>query len=261
MRTIVVDWSGRAKNESAYIWLAEALDGELVRLESGRTRATVIAELVRYATELIETNEQCLIGLDFSFSFPAWFIRKHNCANATEMWPIVAEHGETWLRECKPPLWGRPGKPRPAGPEQFRQTEHDTESVHGISPKSTFQIGGAGSVGTGSIRGMPFLPLLQAAGCAIWPFDPPKTITVCEVYPRLSTGPVVKSSIDARRAYFHARAMPLHPTATESEDAFDAFFSALTISSLPSWSFPQHVPADGTAELEGMIFDPRQILQ
>ena len=38
-----------------------------------------------------------------------------------------------------------------------------------VRPKSTFQIGGAGAVGTGSLRGMPHLLTLREAGCAVWP--------------------------------------------------------------------------------------------
>jgi hypothetical protein len=259
MRTIVVDWSGRATNESSSIWLAEAVDGELVRLESGRTRAAVVNELIRTAAQLIDANEPCFIGLDFSFSFPAWFVRQHRCETAAHMWPIVAQHGETWLAACEPPFWGRPGKPKPrdADKPQFRRTELDTQSVRGITPKSTFQIGGAGSVGTGSIRGIPHLSTLQQAGCAIWPFDSPGIVTVAEVYPRLCTGAVVKSSPAARRQYFQDHTLLPHQAALESEDAFDALISALTISQLPALSFPRHVAPDGIVEREGLIFDPR----
>ena len=46
--------------------------------------------------------------------------------------------------------------------------------VRGIAPKSVFQIGGAGSVGTASLRGMPVLQRLREAGFAVWPFDRPE---------------------------------------------------------------------------------------
>jgi hypothetical protein len=257
MRTIVVDWSGRATNESSSIWLAEAVDGELVRLESGRTRTAVVEELIRTATQLIDANVPCFIGLDFSFSFPAWFVKRHRCHTAPQLWSVVAEHGEAWLAACEPPFWGRPGKPKPTNTQQFRRTETATHAVSGITPKSTFQIGGAGSVGTGSIRGIPHLSTLQQAGCAIWPFDSPGIVTVAEVYPRLCTGAVVKSSPAARRQYFQDHTLLPHQAALESEDAFDALISALTISQLPALSFPRHVAPDGIVEREGLIFDPR----
>jgi Protein of unknown function (DUF429) len=253
----VVDWSGRKSNESDAIWLAECIDGELIRLESGRTRVEVVDELVRTITEHSAAAQSVLIGLDFSFSFPAWFVQSLGCHTQLDLWTTVATHGETWLQQCEPPFWGRPGKPRPSETEsrhQFRRTEVQTQSVSGIRPKSTFQIGGAGSVGTGSIRGMPHLVTLQEAGAAIWPFDQPGDITVCEVYPRLWTGPVVKSSPDARRQYLTEYQITPPAAALTSEDAFDAFVSALMISRLASG--PPRITLDAEQQLEGMIYDP-----
>src|SRR5205085_2351508 len=54
----------------------------------------------------------------------------------------------------------------------------------GGRPKSVFQLVGAGQVGTGSLRGIPFLPRLRER-FAIWPFDEPRLPLVVEVYPRL----------------------------------------------------------------------------
>ncbi len=253
-RSIVVDWSGRQSNEARYIWLAEAVDGELVRLESGRTRPQVIAELIATAAH---QTAPLLIGLDFSFSFPAWFVKSLRCTTAVELWPIVASQGESWMTNCAPPFWGRPGKPRPSN-EQFRRTETNVTAVSGIRPKSTFQIGGAGSVGTGSLRGMPYLTSLRQAGCAIWPFDSPSNnapsnVTVCEVYPRHLTGPVVKSDSEARRKYLANRGIN-NDAAVGSEDAFDALISALVMSTVPNG--PTALPPDGVIELEGQIFTP-----
>ena len=109
-------------------------------------------------------------------------------------------------------------------------------AVGGIRPKSTFQIGGAGSVGTGSVRGWPALVRLREAGFAIWPFDVPASPPVAvEIYPRVFTGPVVKSSASARADLLDARYPALPPRlrdhAVASEDAFDAAVSALAMSS------------------------------
>jgi hypothetical protein len=108
-------------------------------------------------------------------------------------------------------------------------------AVGGVRPKSTFQIGGAGSVGTGSVRGWPALIRLREAGFAIWPFDLPASPPVAvEIYPRLFTGPVVKSSASARADLLDARYPALPPRlrdhAVASEDAFDAAVSALAMS-------------------------------
>ena len=101
--------------------------------------------------------------------------RSRATASAPELWAAAAVDGERWLRECPPPFWGLAGRRRPDGHEQFRQTEATVAAVGGIRPKSTFQIGGAGSVGTGSVRGFPALTRLRAGGFTIWPFDAPAT--------------------------------------------------------------------------------------
>jgi len=62
----------------------------------------------------------------------------------------------------------------------------------------------------------------------VWPFDPPRLPMVVEIFPRLLTGPVVKSRQDARERYLRSRAWP--PRAAVSEDAFDAAVSALVMS-------------------------------
>jgi hypothetical protein len=228
---VAVDWSGRASGERRHLWTAEARGGELLRLEAGRTRAEVIDELVRRALDA----EGVVVGFDFSFSLPEWFLRERGYADARALWDDAAIHGERWLHDCEPPFWGRPGRPRPVLPDHLRRTEAAVAAVGGIRPKSSFQVGGAGSVGTGSVRGFPALARLQDAGYAIWPFDTPaKPPVAFEIWPRTFTGPVVKSDASARAAHLDAA----HPglsrrfrdAAVGSEDAFDAAVSALVMS-------------------------------
>jgi hypothetical protein len=127
-------------------------------------------------------------------------------------------------------------------------------------PKSVFQIGGAGAVGTGSIRGMVALHALREAGFAIWPFDDPRDATVAEIYPRLFTGPVVKSSANRRRdhveAYYPDVPPAMRARLAASEDAFDAAISAIEMSrhidqldALPRISDP-------VLRIEGAIWAP-----
>jgi hypothetical protein len=228
---VAVDWSGRRSGERRYLWLAEAADGELLRLECGRTRDELVAELVARGSD----DPPPVVGFDFSFSLPAWFLDREGHREAAELWAAAAADGERWLRECPPPFWGRPGRRRPEHAGQLRLTEASIVAVGGIRPKSTFQIGGAGSVGTGSVRGWPALLRLRAAGFAIWPFDesarPPVAV---EIYPRALTGAVVKSDVSERIRLLDARypAIPpeLRDHAIASEDAFDAAVSALVMS-------------------------------
>lgn len=231
MSVLAVDWSGRRTGERRYLWTAEAVDGVLVRLESGRSRAQVADDLVAR----IDADPALVVGFDFSFSLPAWFLDDRGFATAPDLWEAATRDGEHWLRACAPPFWGRPGRPRPELPDHLRVTEAGIAAVGGVRPKSTFQIGGAGSVGTGSLRGFPVLARLRDAGFAIWPIDAPAPAPVAvEIYPRLLTGAVVKSDLEARRAHLDARhpdvAPALRDLAIGSEDAFDAAVSALVMS-------------------------------
>jgi hypothetical protein len=231
LTVIAVDWSGRRVGERRHLWTAEADDGVLVRLEADRSRGDVVGELVARADE----RPGIVVGFDFSFSLPDWFLAARGFTRARDLWDAAAIDGDHWLRDCEPPFWGRPGRGRPDLPAHLRRTEATMAAVGGIRPKSSFQIGGAGSVGTGSVRGFPALATLQDAGYAIWPFDTPAAApVVVEVWPRALTGAVVKSKAAARAAYLDLHLPELASTfrdaAVGSEDAFDAAVSAVVMS-------------------------------
>jgi hypothetical protein len=265
-RVVAVDWSGdkgpgQRKKIWAGVWTAAT---DKVTLESGRTREELFAWLVEMARE----TPRMVVGIDCCFSFPAWFLAEHGCATVFDFWKHVADgQGERWLaRECEEiardeRFWGTPHK----RPEQFcgeglhrsmrstdmenkitpKMLEGDPEraaKVKGITPKSPFQIGGSGSVGTGSLRAMPFLLRLREAGFRVWPFESAsfsgersKPLLV-EMYTRLLTGAVAKSNALARREYLlkkkkmdagYAGLYSKLPRAVlakamGSEDAFDA---------------------------------------
>lgn len=261
-RIIAVDWSGAASGAARKIWLAEwipsndAEPARIARLEAGRSREALVAHLIDEVTR----DPHVVIGLDFSFSLPAWFLHEIGAADAPSAWALVARDGERWLRDCTAPFWGRPGRKRPVVPEQFRRTERELPTVGGIRPKSTLQVGGAGAVGTGAIRGMPHLLALREAGCAIWPFDAPRFPLVLEIYPRLLTGPVNKGN-DAARARYLAT---LHPTiaaslasqAGASDDAFDALVSALAMGRAVGEFALLPTVTDDVMRLEGAIWYP-----
>ncbi len=176
------------------------------------------------------------------------------------LWALAMREAENWLRECAPPFWGRPGKGKPVGVEQFRHADRTVPRVGGIVPKPVFQIGGAGAVGTGSLRGMPILHRLRTAGFAIWPFDPPGWPRVVEIYPRLLTGKVTKSSATARAAYLAAQRWALPPAllaqAAGSEDAFDAAISALLMARHAADLADLPATSDPLILREGAIWHP-----
>ncbi len=254
MRVLAVDWSGKADGGKDTIWIAEVRDGRLAFLENGRTRDEVVSFLLQEAAG----EEPLVVGLDFAFSLPAWYLREHGYLRAPELWARLEDGlAEDILERCEPPFWGRPGKTRPVCEEPLRRT--DKLAVGGISPKSVFQIGGAGAVGTGSLRGMPALHRLRAGGMAVWPFTPATRATVIEIYPRLMTGAVNKSSQVERLRYLERWPdldAPMRGQAASTEDAFDAAVSALVM-----WAHREELKAlpparDDSDLLEGTIWTP-----
>jgi hypothetical protein len=240
MRILAVDWSGARTGERRFIWAAEAAAGQ-VTLRGGLRRRGVEELIVSRATD------QLVVGLDFAFSLPAWFLAERGLRTARELWELVAREGEEWLRDPRPPFWRRASAEALAGREPFRRTE-------GNGAKSVFQLVGAGQVGTGSLRGMPMLARLQDAGLRIWPFDPPEPPLVVEIYPRLLTGPLVRADRAARErrlADFPELAPDARAAAAASEDAFDAAVSAAVMAR--SFDAAELPPGD---RLEGWIWRP-----
>jgi Protein of unknown function (DUF429) len=248
---LAVDWSGKETRAPESIWLAEVADGRLADLQGGLGRGEVIDEVIARAKDT-----EALVGLDFAFSFPRWWCDQNGWAAGRDVWRAAARDGESWLTACSFPFWGRPAKRNEHGPGRlYRRTDRE---VPAGSPKSVFQIGGAGAVGTGSIRGMPYLLKLADAGFSIWPFDEPGKRTVVEIYPRALTGAVNKGSWRARHHHLFEHFGDQDPTLLEraagSEDAFDAAVSALVMS--------RHQPRlerisnDGDSRIEGRIWIP-----
>jgi len=265
-RLVAVDWSGdKGPGQRRKIWAGvwtrsaagKVADGKVI-LEDGRTREELTDWLIALAAE----TPRMVVSMDCCFSYPAWFLREHGCATVFDFWQhVAAGHGERWLgttcTEAERDLrfWGRPHK----RPPQFcgegyrgmmRQTDWENKveqglergdperaaKMKGIQPKSPFQIGGSGSVGTGSLRAMPWLARLHHAGFRVWPFEDAsldRQPLLVEMYTRLLTGAVKKANEAARRAYLTARrkAEPelyggltrsVLAKAYASEDAFDA---------------------------------------
>lgn len=259
MRVIAIDWSGRAVHSERTIWLAEAADGQLVSLENGRDREQLADWLIAEARH----DSEIVVGMDFAFSMPRWYMRECGFADAPALW--AAMHGglsEELLAACEPPFWGRAGKrmpPRDDERDGFRATDR-AHLVGGIGPKSVFQIGGAGAVGTGSLRGMPVLHRLREAGFSIWPFCETGGPRVMEIYPRLLTGAIHKRQALARRCFIERHYPELETTfariAASSEDAFDAAVSALVMSAHTGVLRALPPARDERESIEGRIWAP-----
>ncbi|HLY81665.1 MAG TPA: hypothetical protein VKQ71_01710 [Acidimicrobiales bacterium] len=259
MRVVAADWSGAARAEQHHLWLAECAPADggparLTRLE-GLTRLAAADRLIALA----DSDPALVAGLDFGFSLPAWYLAEAGIATADELWadPVRLER---WLAECAPPFWGRPGRRRPTLPpdQHWRRTETAAGQAGLPRPKSVFQIGGSGAVGTASLRGMPILDRLRRAGFAVWPMDTPRLPVVLEAWPRLHTGPLVKSQPGPRRAWLGTRRAsipaPLRRLAERSPDALDAAAAALGLATTVRTVVDLPAIDDPVVRLEGWIW-------
>jgi hypothetical protein len=241
-RVAAVDWSGRSAGAERYIWLAVAERGRLVSLECGRDRRRLADHLV----ELALRDPALVVGLDFGFSLPLWFLDREGLENGMAVPEVLSER---WLRECPPPFWGRLGRRRGSEPQHRR-----TELLVAPRAKPVFQIGGSGAVGTGSLRGFAVLARLRREGFRIWPFDDGGLPAAVEIFPRLLTGPVVKSRTAERDRYLRGRALPT--LGAVSEDAFDAEVSALVMDGQRRQLGGLPPEADPVLRREGRIWTP-----
>jgi len=305
-RVVAIDWSGdkgpgQRRKIWAGVWTASDGGGDAlaafkrVRLESGRSRE----EVAEWLIELARETPRMVVGVDCCFSFPAWFLAEHGWDTVFALWDAVhAGKGEEWLhRDCADDrFWGVQG-PRRAGkrPAEFcgegyarmmRTTDWDNKIAQrleggdaeraakmlGITPKSPFQIGGSGSVGTGSLRAMGFIVRLREAGFRVWPFEGsavgaarPRPLLV-EMYTRLLTGPVKKSNPVARREYMLARRRAeasyaalgrgVLAKAYGSEDAFDALVCLMEMVRLRGEFVGLKATKDAVLKLEGITWRP-----
>lgn len=264
-QVIAIDWSGAvaaaAQRRGICAAICDVATGDM-ELRSGQLRSDVEAWLLGFARD----QAPVVAGLDFSFSYPAWFLREHGCQDAPAFWAQAAQHGEQWLREPHPHFWGRRKGSGPPTTHRapdwlgYRLCERTILPTKRL-PLSSFQIGGAGAVGTGTLRGMPMLARLRTAGWSVWPFDAPKLPLLVEIYPRALTGPVIKSDPAARETYLQApRFASLTPRvcaqAVAGEDAFDALVSALAMRDHAQTFALLPQAADTTTRLEGAIWQP-----
>jgi Protein of unknown function (DUF429) len=263
VRVIAIDWSGAKHGAAKSICWAEFREGvPFERPTAGWSREQIVRRLIDTCEELPRT----VIGIDFAFSFPAWFVSSSRCPDVESLWSKAADCGENWLSSCLYPFWGRPGKTKPPAREtqgHYRRTELEVAQLAGMHPKSVFQTNGAGAVGTGSIRGMPHLRRLADAGFAIWPFHEIKWPRVVEIWPRLLSGPVTKSRKEDRTNYVAKHHPSLPPdwqqAAEDSEDAFDAIVSACVMNKHVQQLASLEKASDPTILLEGAIWAPHGV--
>ena len=289
-----MDAAGQRRHIVAGVWTRDATGRVTLHLENGRTREEITAWLLALAEE----TPRMVVSIDCCFSFPAWFLREHRCGSVFDFWQRAnAGLAERWLLREQEDLtrdlrfWGKPHK-RPAQfsgegyRTMFRHTDWDNKvaqaleggdaeraaKMRGITPKSPFQIGGSGSVGTGSLRAMPMLHTLHAAGFRVWPFENAALDNarpgplLLEMYTRLMTGAVAKSNEAARKLYLRSRRESdaayacltprVQRMAEGSEDAFDALVSTIEMTRHVDEFAALRATRDADLRLEGITWRP-----
>lgn len=200
-RFVVVDWSANStpKLGRDSIWIAHRVAGN-----TSVTNVPTRREAEAFLGHLLETDPtlSTLVGVDFSLGYPAgtaealgvhgtpwsamWSLLTERVTdddrNANNRFAVAAEFNRR-LTGTASPFWGCPPssagryltttKPLDAAPlAPFRATEEVLRG-QGRRPFSSFQLLGAGSVGSQSLLGVPMLERLRARfgeRVHVWPF-------------------------------------------------------------------------------------------
>lgn len=217
-RIVIVDWSAAAtpKLRSDSIWTYCLGDDLAV---NHRTRAASFAALV----DLLRLPGTTLLGFDFPLGYPAGFAAAAGFVGPTPWqatWRFLTEHlvddernrNNRWAvaadlnrRLAERRFWGVPRRyagdhltvRKPPIVDEYRTVESRLRHC-GLRPFSTWQLLGAGSVGSQTLTGIPVVHRLRhhpdlAARSRIWPFETGLTtdptshhraaIVIAEVWP------------------------------------------------------------------------------
>ena len=237
-RVLVVDWSANSapKRGADSIWIAELHVGESVRnirIWNPPTRRAA-AELLSERLDAVR-RARTLIGVDFSIGFPTGFATALGLAGTpwSSTWAFLAERiaddhrnrnnrfaVAADLNACvsggAAPFWGCPPSARAstltstkpvdgACLPEWRTTEQELRTA-GCRPFSSWQLLGAGSVGSQTLLGIPVLDRLRRShrDVEVWPLSTglcavdvaPGGVLVAEVWPSMhqvpETGPEPK---------------------------------------------------------------------
>ena len=253
-RIFAIDWSG-AQKIGKKIVVAE-VDGKGLRepQDDWKSRDEVADYLIEKAIE----DMNFVVGFDFAFSFPQWFLNEKGCQTAVEFWKLIEKEGENWVSNLCSPFFKK--GTWASHNSQFRKTEEEIKQHTSMNPETVFKLVGPKQVGKSSITGMPILRKLRENGFNIWPFDQPKLPMVIEIYPRLFYDNKIKKSNPEQRWDFLKKYPGLSEShrikATCSDDVFDAVVSALEM--FNNMDKLAHVPHadDNFAKMEGRIWYP-----
>jgi hypothetical protein len=227
-RIVIVDWSAenRPKRGRDSIWIA-VLDVDVVSDGLAVVNPPTRAAASRHLDAVLDERPDAatLIGVDFSLGYPAgtaaalglrgvpwsamWDLIDRcvvdDAQNANNRFDVAATFNAT-MTGRPAPFWGCPAsarsatlastKPLEGGPVHQWRTVEDVLRSAGHRPFSSWQLLGAGAVGSQSLVGIPIVRRLLTRTdrpAAIWPFTTglssprvePGTVTVVEVWPAL----------------------------------------------------------------------------
>lgn len=222
-RIAILDWSAASKPRRGKdsIWLGIAENGA-VSAENLPTRRAAEHRLHALVSQAVAAGERVLIGADFAFGYPAGFAAHlTGRAEALAVWEWLANAltddaqnrsnrfdvaaainnrfpglGPFWFRTAGLDLPDLPlkGRDRQGYGDLADKRRVDTLAS---GAQSVWKLGGAGSVGSQVLTGLPVLWRLRAGfpgQVAVWPFEPVDHahVVLAEVFPSLLTS-VIKT--------------------------------------------------------------------
>ena len=240
-RIVVVDWSAQSAPKVGVdsIWLGID-DGGGMTVENLGTRRAAFDRLTSIVGE--GSASSTLVGVDFSLGYPAGTARRLGAAGSPWRWMWahladtivdddrnrnnrfeVAAACNARMGDGPGPFWGCPPSRQQAGclttskPE--RSSGHPPEWRHvesvlragGRRPFSSWQLLGAGAVGSQSLLGIPVLERLRRRfpeRVEVWPFstgfrrppERPGSVVLAEVWPTIVTAGTTTLAVrDARQ--------------------------------------------------------------
>ena len=214
-RVVVVDWSaaGQPVTGRDSIWIAQAR-GDAAESWTPPTRAVAEARLHALILQALDAGERLLVGVDFAFGYPAGFARaltgrdaalavwawlaarlQDDAKNRNNRFALAAEMnralpglGPFWFH---PPGQGGPDLPlKGAARSGHGMAEARVTDAAAPGAQSVWKLGGAGSVGSQGLTGLPVLWRLRegfAGQAAVWPFESVEgaQVVLAEVFPSL----------------------------------------------------------------------------
>lgn len=217
-RVIVVDWSANSapKRGRDSIWIAVS-DRSGVAISNPSTRDEAEVILVDLLADPLAEEVRTLVGVDFSLGFPtgtaallgldgaAWAsmgaelvrLLEDDARNRNNRFHVASALNAR-IGDAPGPFWGCPAKvatttltttkPPPGPLGEWRSVEVRLRA-QGRRPFSSWQLLGAGAVGSQSLLGIPRIVRLRerfSGRLAVWPFEPiDHAIVVAEVWPSL----------------------------------------------------------------------------